>query len=112
MAEIQRIPLAANNQNCPFRNDLALEEDLHCVPCGIVVVSLWWDSIHTLLLHAVLEPVEHFGGEKTPEGVDLMIVFAHILTDCSTLSNAVLHVFEKLSDNLQVLGTIKPLWLM
>jgi len=89
-----------------------LEEDLHGVPCGIVVVILWWDSIHTLLLHAVLEPVEHFGGEKTPEGVDLLIVFGRFLTDCSALLNVVLHVFEKLSDNLQVLGTIKPLWLM
>jgi len=56
--------------------------------------------------------VEHFGGEKTPEGVDLLIVFGRFLTDCSALSNVVLHVFEKLSDNLQVLGAIKSLWLM
>ena len=52
-----------------------LEEDLHGVPCGIVLVILWWDSIHTLLLYAVLEPVEHFGSEKTLEGVNLLIVF-------------------------------------
>jgi len=110
--ELQRIPFAADYRNSPFRNVLALEEDLHGVPCGIVVVILWWDSIHTLLLHAVLEPVEHFGGEKMPEGVDLLIVFGCFLTDCSALSNVVLHDFEKLSDNLQVLGTIKPLWLM
>jgi len=65
--ELQRIPFAADYRNSPFRNVLALEEDLHGVPCGIVVVILWWDSIHTLLLHAVLEPVEHFGGAKTPK---------------------------------------------
>jgi len=52
-----------------------LEEDLHGVPCGIVLVILWWDSIHILLLYAVLEPVEHFGSEKTLEGVNLLIVF-------------------------------------
>ena len=89
-----------------------LEEDLHGVPCGIVLVILWWDSIHILLLYAVLEPVEHFGSEKAPEGVDLLIFFGCLLTDCSALSNIVLHVFKKLSDNLQILGTIKPLWLM
>ena len=111
-AELQRISFAANYRNSPFRNVLALEEDLYGVPCGIIIVILWWDSIDTLLLHAVLEPVEHFGGEKTPEGVDLLIVFRHLLTDCSALSNVVLHVFKKFSDNLQVLGTIKPLWLM
>jgi len=77
-----------------------------------VVVILWWDSIHTLFLHAVLKPVEHFGSEKEPKGVDLLIVFGCLLTDCSALSNVVLHVFKKLNDNLQVLGTIKPLWLM
>jgi len=110
--ELQRIPFAADYGNSHFWNVLVLEVDLHGVPCGIVVVILWWDSIHTLLLHAVLEPVELFGGEKTPEGVDLLIVFRRFLTDCSALSNIVLHVFDKLSDNLQVLGTIKPLWLM
>jgi len=73
--ELQRIPFAAAYRNSLFRNVLALEEDLHGVPCGIVVVILWWDSIHTPLLHAVLKPVEHFGGEKTPEDVDLLIVF-------------------------------------
>jgi len=98
--ELQRIPFTADYRNSPFRNVLALEEDLHSVPCGIVVVILWWDSTHTLLLHAVLEPVEHFGDEKRPEGVDLLIVFGRFLTDCSALSNVVLHVFEKLSDNL------------
>jgi len=108
--ELQRIPFAADYRNSPFRNVLALEDDLHGVPCGIVVVILWWDSIHTLLLHAVLQPVEHFGGEKMPEGVDLLIAFGRFLTDCSVLSNVVLHVFEKLSDNLQVLGTIKNLF--
>jgi len=56
--------------------------------------------------------VEHFGGEKTAEGVDLLIVFRRRLTDSSALSNVVLHIFEKFSDNLQLLGTIKPLWLM
>jgi len=110
--ELQRIPFAADYRNSPFRKVLALDEDLHDVPCGILVVILWWDSIHTLLLHAVLEPVEHFGSEKMPEGVDLLIVFGRFLTDCSALSNVVLHVFEKLINNLQVLGTIKPLWLM
>ena len=88
------------------------EEDLNGIPCGNIVVILWWDSIGTLFLHAVLEPVEHFGGEKSPEVVDLLIVFGYLSTDCYTLSNVVLHVFKKLSDNLQVLRTIKPLWLI
>jgi len=39
--ELQRIPFAADYRNSPFRNVLALEEDLHGVPCGIVVVILW-----------------------------------------------------------------------
>jgi len=112
VAELQRIPFMANYRNSPFQNILALEEDFHGLLCGIVVVILWWDSIHTLFLHAVLEPVEHFGDEKAPEGVDLLIVFGCLLTDCSALSNIVLYVFKKLSDNLQVLGTIKPLWLI
>ena len=102
----------ANYRNSPFRNVLALEEDLHGVLCSIVIVILWWDSIRTLFLHAVLKPVEHFGGEKAPEGVDLLIIFRCLETDCSALSNIMLHVFNKLSDNRQVLRTIKPLWLM
>jgi len=111
-AELQRIPLVVNYRNSPFQNVLVHEEDLNGIPCGNIVVILWWDSIGTLFLHAVLEPVEHFGSEKALEGVDLLIFFRCLLTDCSALSNIVLHVFKKLSDNLQILGTIKPLWLM
>jgi len=99
-AELQRIAFAANYRNSLFRHVLVLEYDFHGIPCDIVVVILWWDSIHTLFVHAVLEPVEHFGGEKAPEGVDLLIVFVYLLTDCSVLSNVVLQVFKKLSDNL------------
>jgi len=89
-----------------------LKEILYIIPFDLVVVILQWDSIHVLFLHAVFEPVEHLGGEKAPEGVDLQIVFGYLLTDCSTLSNVVLHVFKKLSDNVQVLRTMKSLSLI
>jgi len=49
--EFHRIPFAADYRNSLFQNLLTLEEDLNGVPCGIVVVILWWDSIHTLRRH-------------------------------------------------------------
>jgi len=112
VAELQRILFMADYRDSLFWNVLALDEDLPGIPCDIVIVLLRRNSVDTLFLHAVLEPVEHLGCEKTPQGVDLLVVFGCPLMDCSTLSNEVLNIFKILSDNLHILGTIKFLWLM
>jgi len=56
----------ADYRNSPFWSILVLEEDLQSIPCDLVVVFLWRNSVPTLFLHAVLEPVEHLGCEKMP----------------------------------------------